>query len=54
MLRNCEVSFFVLGRFSDENTFDIYWVYKMDETALLTIRKPQIYCRVVISVRLGQ
>jgi len=32
--------FFVLGRVADENTFDTYWVCRMDETALLTIRKP--------------
>ena len=51
MLRTCEVFFYVLGRVSGENTFDTYWVCKMDEIALLSIRKPQIYCRVVISVR---
>jgi hypothetical protein len=32
--------FFVPGRVADENTFDTYWVCRMDETALLTIRKP--------------
>ena len=32
-------SFYVMGRVADEKAFDNYWGCKMDESALLTIRK---------------
>lgn len=32
-------SFYVMGRVADENTFNVYLVCKLDETALSTVQK---------------